>query len=82
MDEQKLSSILFPKLSDLQIAEIKKIAELKLYKDGETLYEVGARDFCSFLVQSGEVEIIDRSGEQKQTVAVVGNGNLLAMLPY
>lgn len=72
MIEQKLSQILFPKLSDLQIAGIQRLAELKVYKDGETLYEVGERGFCFFLVQSGEVEIIDRSSEQKQTIAIIG----------
>ena len=47
---------------------------LKRYRDGEKLFEVGDRDFKFFVVKSGEVEIVDESGETPKTIAVHGPG--------
>jgi thioredoxin reductase (NADPH) len=37
---------------------------------GHKLFAVGDRDFKFFVVKSGEIEILDESGETPQTVAV------------
>ena len=48
--------------------------EAQRYRDGETLFEAGDRDFKFFVVKSGEVEIVDESGETPKTVTVHGPG--------
>ena len=40
----------------------------KSFRDGETLFAVGERDFKFFIVKSGEVEIVDHSGDEPRTV--------------
>ena len=76
MDEHNLHTVAFPKLSDSQIAALGRCAEasLKRYRSGEKLFEVGERGFKFFVVKSGEVEVVDDSGETPKTVAVLGPG--------
>ena len=42
----------------------------KLFQDGQTLFAVGDRNMSFFIVKSGEVEIVDYSGDQPKTVHV------------
>jgi thioredoxin reductase (NADPH) len=49
-------------------------AVLKRYAAGEALIRVGERDFKFFVVKSGEIEIVDDSGEAPRTLAVLGPG--------
>ncbi len=42
----------------------------KHYRDGETLISVGDRDLKFFIVKSGEVEIVDYSGDAPKTIAM------------
>src|SRR5205823_11672371 len=44
------------------------------YRDGQTLIAVGERDFKFLVVKSGEVAIIDHSGDEPRTVAVHHRG--------
>jgi thioredoxin reductase (NADPH) len=76
MAEHTLQAIAFPTLSDAQIAELSlcTTASPKLYRDGQTLFAVGDRDFKFFIIQSGEVEIVDHSGDKPKTVTVHGKG--------
>src|SRR5919198_6669107 len=55
MSEPNLQSIAFPILDDAQIAELGQCtaAKLRSYKDGQTLVQVGQRDFHLFIVKSG-----------------------------
>src|SRR6266542_6046570 len=46
----------------------------KTCRDGQTLFSVGDRDFKFFIVKSGEVEIVDHSGDQPKTVTVHRKG--------
>ena len=66
-------NILFPKLSQAQIAEIEKRAELKSYQDGEVLYKTGTRNFSSYVVKEGEIEIVNRSDGESKTVITIGS---------
>jgi thioredoxin reductase (NADPH) len=50
------------------------LATLKRYRDGEKLFEAGQRDFKFFVVRSGEVEIVDESGEPPTTITVHKSG--------
>src|SRR5260370_34226721 len=76
MAEHSLDSVAFPKLDDAQIAELGRCttAASKSYKDGETLIRVGQRNFSFFVVKSGEIEIMDLSGDTPKTVVVHHKG--------
>ena len=66
-------NILFPKLNESQIAEIEKRAELKTYQDGEVLYRTGTRNFSSYVVKEGEIEIVNRSDGESKIVTKIGS---------
>jgi thioredoxin reductase (NADPH) len=60
----------FPKLDDVQITALGKFATLKQFQAGETLFAAGERDFKFFIVETGEVEIIEHSSGQEKIVTV------------
>ena len=76
MAENNLHSIAFPTLDEAKISELARCtaAAPKLYRDGETLFAVGDRDFKFFIVTSGEVEIVDHSGDEPKTVTIHRKG--------
>jgi thioredoxin reductase (NADPH) len=76
MSEHDLHAVAFPRLDDAQMTALGSCAgaTLKQYKAGEKLIEVGERDFKFFVVKSGEIEIIDESGETPKTIALLGRG--------
>jgi thioredoxin reductase (NADPH) len=76
MPEHDLQSIAFPTLDETQIAGLAgcTTATLKLYRDGQTLFAVGDRDFNFFIVKSGEIEIVDYSGDEPKTLTVHRKG--------
>jgi thioredoxin reductase (NADPH) len=76
MPTNDLHSAAFPKLDDSQLDALGRcpLTLLKHYQDGEQLFAAGDRDFKFFVVKSGEIEIIDESGETPKTIAVLGRG--------
>src|ERR1700675_2490391 len=76
MAEQTLQSVAFPTLDEAQVSEFARctMATSKRFRNGETLIAVGDRDFKFFIVKSGEVEIVDYSGDTPKTVVVQGKG--------
>jgi thioredoxin reductase (NADPH) len=72
MNENNLLSVAFPTLDETQIGQLARCtdAEPKLFLDGRTLFAVGDRNINFFIVKSGEVEIIDYSGDQPRTVTI------------
>jgi thioredoxin reductase (NADPH) len=72
MAEQDLYAAAFPTLNENQIAALGRCAGavLKRFQAGQTLFKVGDRNFKFFIVKSGEVEIVDESGETPKTVTV------------
>src|SRR5438876_3096666 len=76
MAEHSLQSVAFPTLQEGQIAELGHCtaAAPKLYRNGQTLFTVGDRDFKFFIVKSGEVEIVDHSGDEPKTIIVHHKG--------
>src|SRR5256885_14304281 len=74
--EPNLQSVAFPTLTEEQLAEFGQCTQgvLHSYEDGQTLFSVGERDFKFFIVKSGEVEIVDHSGDQPKTVTVHRKG--------
>jgi thioredoxin reductase (NADPH) len=66
----------FPTLDDTQMAALARCSEapVRRYSAGQTLFEVGERDFKFFVVKTGQLEIVDTSGETPRTVAIHGPG--------
>jgi thioredoxin reductase (NADPH) len=66
----------FPKLDEAQIEALGRCggASLKRYREGQKLIEVGDCDFMFFVVKSGEIEILDETGETPKTVVILGPG--------
>lgn len=77
MAEHNLWSIAFPTLDEAQIAELSRCttATLKLYRNGQTLFGVGERNFKFHVIKSGEVEIVDYSGDVPKTLVVHTKGS-------
>ncbi len=71
-----LQSVAFPTLDETQIAELVKCTAVspKHYKDGDTLISFGERNIKFFIVKSGEIEIIDGSGDQPRHLATHRKG--------
>src|SRR5258708_21487565 len=76
MAEQGLHSIAFPTLDDAQITRLSvcTAAVSRVFQDGQRLFAVGDRDMKFFVVKSGEVEIVDLSGDEPKTLTVHRKG--------
>ena len=72
MAEHDLRSVAFPTLNESQMAALGRcpLTALKKYRDGDKLFEAGARDFKFFIVKSGTIDIVDESGDTPKTIAV------------
>ena len=78
MSERNLQSVAFPTLDETQISELARCTDAapKSYRDGQTLFAVGDRDMNFFIVRSGEVEIVDYSGDEPKTVTIHRQGRV------
>jgi thioredoxin reductase (NADPH) len=76
MAEHDLQSIAFPTLDETQITRLSACtaAVTRSYEDGQTLFAVGDRDPKFFVVKSGEVEIVDHSGDEPKRITVHRRG--------
>ena len=76
MAQFELHETAFPTLTDAQIAQLGSCtaATPSTYAPGDVLVHVGDRDFKFFVVRSGEVEILDQTGDVPATIAVHGRG--------
>jgi len=84
MAEHNLQSIAFPMLDEAQISKLVQCttATPKVYRDGQTLFAVGDRDFKFFIVKSGEIEIVDHSGDEPKTVTVHRKGQFTGEITH
>src|SRR5580698_1797043 len=71
-----LHSVAFPTLDDAQIAQVASCTAVlpKHYPDGQTLIKVGDRNIKFFIVKSGEIDIIDNSGDEPKVLATHHKG--------
>jgi len=76
MAVQDLNTIAFPTLSEAQIAQLGRYAGAppKKFRTGEALFHVGDRDSNFFVIKSGEVELVDNTGEKPKTIGVLVAG--------
>ena len=72
MSANNLLSVAFPTLDKTQIGQLAGCthAQPKLFRDGQPLFAVGERNMNFFVVKSGEVEIVDYSGDAPKTITV------------
>jgi thioredoxin reductase (NADPH) len=76
MAEHTLQSLAFPVLDETQIAQISgciKVAP-KHYPDGERLISTGERAMKFFIVVSGNIDILDSSGDEPRIIVTHGPG--------
>src|SRR5690242_13038314 len=62
--------VAFPRLAAAEIAALKTIGTTRHLRDGEPLFAAGEQEEGFFVVLSGAVEIVDRSGDKPRTFAV------------
>ena len=76
MAEHNLRAAAFPTLKPEQLAALAKCPNTKQrhFHDGEFLFEAGQRDYSFFIIKSGQVEIIDKTGDVPKTVVMHGPG--------
>jgi thioredoxin reductase (NADPH) len=76
MNNQNLQSVAFPTLEETQISQLASCANAtpKLFRDGQTLFAMGDRNMNFFIVRSGEIEIVDTSGDEPKTVTIHRKG--------
>ena len=67
----------FPTLTEEQITQLARYAgaSTKTFHAGEALFRAGDRDPRFFVIKSGELEIIDVTGDQPKTIRVQGPGD-------
>jgi thioredoxin reductase (NADPH) len=77
MAAQDLNAMAFPKLTEEQIRQLARYAgaSTKTFHAGEALFHAGDRDPKFFVIKSGELEIIDVTGDQPKTIRVQGPGD-------
>src|SRR5207237_64159 len=77
MAAQYLNAMAFPKLTEEQITQLARYAgaSTKTFRAGEALFRAGDRDPKFFVIKSGELEIIDVTGDQPKTIRMQGPGD-------
>jgi hypothetical protein len=67
MVQRSPEQIAFPELSPTQVACVAALGERRSFQDGESLVRGGQKDYPFWVVESGEVSIIDStSGEPRE----------------
>jgi thioredoxin reductase (NADPH) len=62
----------FPKLSPTEVETLAGMAELCSFEDGETIFQAGQRGLPFYVVESGEIAIVDESRAEPKTIVVHG----------
>jgi thioredoxin reductase (NADPH) len=62
----------FPKLSDSEVMVLTGLARLCTFKDGENIFQAGQRGLPFYVVESGEIAIVDESADPPKTIVVHG----------
>ena len=77
MAAQDLNAMAFPKLTEEQITQLARYAgaSTKTFRAGEALFRAGDRDPKFFVIKSGELEIIDVTGDQPKTIRIQAPGD-------
>ena len=76
MPQFDLHEIAFPTLTDKQVEQLGGCtgARISKHSAGDVLVQVGDRNFRFFVIRTGEIEILDQSGDEPTTIAIHGPG--------
>jgi thioredoxin reductase (NADPH) len=64
----------FPRLSDSEITCLAGLARTCSFEDGDIVFEAGQRGLPLYVVKSGEIVIVDDSGDQAKEIVAHGPG--------
>jgi len=72
MAENDLHAVAFPKFSEAKLAAMGRcsLTKLRRYRAGEKLFEVGETGLHFYVVKSGEVDIVDVTGDEPRVLVV------------
>ena len=62
----------FPKLSVSEVEWLAGLATICSFKDGELVFQAGQRGVPFYVVESGEIAIVDESTDESKTIVVHG----------
>jgi thioredoxin reductase (NADPH) len=66
--------VAFPKLTDSEINALAGMARTCSFEDRESIFQAGDRGMSLYVVESGEIAIVDETGEEPKTIVVHGPG--------
>ncbi len=66
------TQLAFPKLSQAEVDVLAGLATVCTFEDGETIFLAGQRGLPFYVVESGEIAIVDDSSEEPKTIVVHG----------
>jgi thioredoxin reductase (NADPH) len=64
--------VAFPKLGPAEVECLAGLARLCSFQDGEAVFQAGQRGMPFYVVESGEIAIVDESGDRPKTIVVHG----------
>ena len=70
----------FPKLSESDLTELSQFGESQTFEDGETLLKAGEKEFDFYIIESGEVEILDSSSGEDRIITISGEREFIGDL--
>src|SRR6476619_6632977 len=62
----------FPKLCESEVERLAGLAAVCSFRDGELIFRAGQRGVPFYVVESGEIAIVDESADVPKTVVVHG----------
>ena len=68
MTETLENTIAFPKLDDTELEQLRALASSCSFTDGQTVFRAGDADLDLFVVESGAIEIINPSDDNRHVV--------------
>ena len=70
----------FPKLSESDLTELSQFGESQTFEDEETLLKAGEKEFDFYIIESGEVEILDSYSGEDRTITISGEREFIGDL--
>jgi thioredoxin reductase (NADPH) len=67
-----VQDLAFPKLSEDEVNSLALLAQVCSFEDGETIFQAGQRGVPFYVVDSGEIAIVDESRAEPKTLVVHG----------
>ena len=67
-----MHQLAFPKLSEAEIECLADLAKVCSFEDGEIIFQAGQRGLPFYVVESGEIAIVDESRDEPKTIVVHG----------